>query len=94
MSRSYIKLHQRRCNVAVLMAIVSFISVLVIDTGTRSLSTAGVILLLLSGVFFILGCGEYAASKGRSAVWGLLGLLGAIGLLMLVLGLGNRARPS
>ena len=95
MSISSIKLHQRRSNVAILLAIICFVVILFIDDpATRSLSTSTAILLMLSGVFFILGCGEYAAAKGRTAVWGLLRLLGPIGLLFLVLGRGSRARPS
>ena len=42
-------------------------------------------LLLVGTVLAIIGFGYYAKAKGRSMVWGLVGFLGLIGLVVLAL---------
>ena len=47
-------------------------------------SDFGAILSLVGGVCLIVGCCYYSKAKGHHSLWGLLGLLSIIGLIILV----------
>lgn len=90
---SDVRKHQRRSNVYVLLAIACYVGMFLIAGNEGAIAPAAtMVLFVLNVVFFLLGCREYARSKGRHAAWGWLGLLGIIGLFVLVACLGKRAR--
>ena len=47
-------------------------------------SDLGALLSLVGGVCLIIGCCYYSKAKGHYSLWGLLGLLSILGLIILV----------
>ena len=92
MSTVNVKQHRRRSNIGVLVGILCWVAIPFLPDSPEATPNPALLLYVLSLVFFIWWCREYAQSKGRHPAWGWLGLLGLIGLIGLVFFLGNRAR--
>lgn len=71
-------------NIGIAIGIILQIAGRVIAATNETGGGFALILMLLGTVFFIWGCMNYAAGKGHSKWFGLLGFLSCIGLIILV----------
>ena len=62
-----------------------FIGNVLIGSGSGTLPTLGLLLLLTGWGIFIWGTVSYAQGKGHHGAWGILGFLSLLGLIILVL---------
>ena len=81
-----LKEYKRNTNIGVGIGFVALtLGNYAIRTGLVGGPLVGLFLCLLGIPLFLWGCGQYARGKGYSALWGALGLLYILGLLVLVL---------
>lgn len=73
--------YKRTTNIGVGLGLIgSIIGRALMESGSEGL---GVLIALVGLGVFIWGCSQYAKAKGHSPLWGALGILSLIGLLVL-----------